>query len=407
MNKRCSLQHIVTEARIINRLVCTIVIFAAVCGPATISHAQSSLDSAVQQSLQEFVDTNEIAGGVAMVASRDEVIGKCAVGLLDIDAKQAMDEQAIFWIASMTKPITGVAVMMLEEQGKLSLDDPVSKYLPEFKQLKNTDGQSVEVTLKQLLTHSAGLSELDRKESASLKTLAELTSLVIEKPVQFPAGSKWQYSQTAINTAARVVEVISGENFSEFLAKHLFEPLGMKDTTFYLSEEQLARLAKSYRRTDAGQLELAQLVILGDKSPTSTDRVPLANGGLFSTAGDYTRFCQMLLGDGTLAGNRILKPESVEKFSSVHSGDLVTGFTPGNAWGIGCCIVRKPQGVTEHLSPGSYGHGGAYGTQAWIDPVRERIYVLMVQRANFPNSDASPVRAAFQKAAQANSAPRQ
>jgi CubicO group peptidase (beta-lactamase class C family) len=109
----------------------------------------------------------------------------------------------------------------------------------------------------------------------------------------------------------------------------------------------------------------------------------------------------MLLGGGTLEGTTILRPETVKRFSSVHSGDLKTGFTPGNAWGIGCCIVCDPQGVTSDLEPGSYGHGGAYGTQAWIDPTRDRAYVLMVQRSNFPNSDASPVRAAFQQAARA------
>lgn len=375
---------------------CTLVVTA----PAQSPGDWENMSSAIESSMQQFVDHNEIAGAVAMVASRDEVLGKCAVGWQDIDAKQTMDENAIFWIASMTKPITGVAVMMLEEQGKLGLDDPVSKHLPEFKQLKNAQGEQVEVTIKQLLTHSAGLSELSRQEQSSIQTLAELTKLVVAKPVQFPAGSKWQYSQTAINTAGRIVEVISGETFPDYLDKHLFQPLNMRDTTFYLTKEQLPRLAKSYRRTDDGKLEVTAVALLGDKSPTSTDRVPLANGGLYSTASDYTRFCQMLLNGGTVSNKRLLSAESVRKFSAVHSGDLETGFTPGNAWGVGCCIVRKPQGVTEHLSAGSYGHGGAYGTQAWIDPVRDRIYVLMVQRANFPNSDASPVRAAFQKAAQ-------
>ncbi len=112
------------------------------------------------------------------------------------------------------------------------------------------------------------------------------------------------------------------------------------------------------------------------------------------------KFCQMLLSGGTLGGKRLLKAETVRKFSAVQSGDLKTGFTPGNAWGIGCCVVREPQGVTEHLSAGSFGHGGAYGTQGWIDPVKDRIYVLMVQRSNFANSDASNVRAGFQAAAQ-------
>ena len=362
--------------------------------------AQSALHDRIVNSLQESVDAKEIAGGVTVLASRDAVLDTSVVGKQDIAADKPMDERSIFWIASMTKPVTGVAIMMLEEQGKLDLDDPVAKYLPEFKQLKNAEGKEVSVTIKQLMTHSAGLSELSSQEAAPLQTLEELTAIVARKPVQFEPGSKWQYSQTGINTAARIVEEIAGQNFSDFIQTKVFAPLKMVDTTFYLSKEQAARLAKSYRRSEAGELEEAQLSILHGKSPTSTDRVPLANGGLFSTAGDYARFCRMLLGGGTLDGQKILEPESVKRFSSVHSGDLKTGFTPGNAWGIGCCIVREPQGVTEELSPGSYGHGGAYGTQAWIDPTQDRIYVLMVQRANFPNSDASPLRAAFQKAAQ-------
>lgn len=362
--------------------------------------AQSAIHQQIEQCLQEFVDAKEIAGAVTIVASRDAVLDTCSVGSRDIEHKAPMDQRDIFWIASMTKPITGVAVMMLEEQGKLDLDDPVSKFLPEFEQLKDAEGQAARVTIRQLMTHSAGLSELNAQESAPLKSLAELTALVVKKPVQFPAGSKWQYSQTGINTAARVVEVISGEDFDDFLQQRVFTPLKMVDTTFYLSDEQAARMARTYRRSEAGELEVAQLGILHGKSATDTDRVPLANGGLFSTAGDYVRFCRMLLNGGSLEGKTILKPESVERFSQVHSGQLKTGFTPGNAWGIGCCIVRQPQGVTEELSPGSYGHGGAHGTQAWIDPTRDRIYVLMVQRSNFQNSDASQVRAAFQKAAQ-------
>ncbi|MGN6546626.1 MAG: serine hydrolase domain-containing protein [Aureliella sp.] len=369
---------------------------AALAAPPAPQHDE------IETCLQRFVDDKEVAGAVSVVASHDKILDISTVGYRDVEAAKAMDERTIFWIASMTKPITGVAIMILEEQAKLDLDDPVSKYLPEFKDLKDADGKPVTVTIKQLMTHSAGLSELSPAESAPLERLDQLTRIISHKPVLFPAGSKWQYSQTGINTAARIVEVVSQQNFPEFLHEHIFAPLKMVDTTFYLSEEQARRLAKSYRRTKEGKLEEAPLSILQGKSPTSRDRVPLANGGLFSTAPDYTRFCQMLLSGGTLDGATILKPETVKRFSSVHSGELQTGFTPGNAWGIGCCIVCEPQGVTADLEAGSYGHGGAYGTQAWIDPTRDRIYVLMVQRANFPNSDASPVRAAFQKAAQAS-----
>ena len=368
--------------------------------PLGLAQGPSPLHDRISKKMQEFVDQKEIAGAVTIVASRDAILDTSVVGQSSIEDAKPMQADSIFWIASMTKPITGVAVMMLEEENKLSLDAPVANYLPEFRELKDADGQSVRVTLKQLLTHSAGLSELKADEQAALKTLGELTQLVAKKPVQFPAGSKWQYSQTGINTAARVVEVVSGQSFPEFIQQRIFAPLGMRDTTFYLTKEQLPRLATSYRRTDDGQLQPAAIMLLADRSPTSTDRLPLANGGLFSTASDYVKFGQMLLAGGFYEGKRLLKVETVRKFSDVHSGDLKTGFTPGNAWGVGCCVVREPQGVTEHLSTGSFGHGGAYGTQAWIDPVKNRIYVLMVQRANFANSDASPVRAAFQAAAQ-------
>ena len=162
-----------------------------------------------------------------------------------------------------------------------------------------------------------------------------------------------------------------GSRFPEFLQKRLFDPLGMKDTTFYPTPEQMARLAKSYKAED-GKLEEATIFILDGHDPASHDRYPAANGGLFSTAQDYGRFCQMLLNQGSLGGRQYLKPESVKLMSTIQTGDLTTGFTEGNGWGLGCCVVRKPQGVTAVLSPGTFGHGGAYGTQAWIDPVKQR-----------------------------------
>jgi CubicO group peptidase (beta-lactamase class C family) len=173
----------------------------------------------------------------------------------------------------------------------------------------------------------------------------------------------------------------------------------MKDTTFYLSEKQFGRLAKSYARTPAGELQEAANFILMGKNPMDRDRFPAANGGLFSTAEDYAKFCRMILNKGTLGGKRFLKPETVDLMTTVQSGSVQTGFTPGNGWGLGWCVIREPQGVTSALSPGSHGHGGAYGTQAWIDPVKGVAYILMVQRSNFPNSDASDMRKAFQDAA--------
>ena len=229
--------------------------------------------------------------------------------------------------------------------------------------------------------------------------LAGLIPLYAARPLAFRPGERWAYCQSGINTAARVVEVVSGKSFVDFLEERIFGPLGMKDKTFYLSLEQASRLAKSYSRTPAGKLEEAENFILLGKSPTSRDRFPAANGGLFSTASDYCRFLQMILQRGEISGRRYLKPESVALMTTIQTGDLKTGFTDGNGWGLGWCVVRSPQGVTAMLSPGTHGHGGAYGTQAWIDSQAKRIYLLMIQRANFPNADASEVRRVFQEKA--------
>ena len=312
-----------------------------------------------------------------------------------------MVPETMFWIASMTKPITATAVMMMEEQGRLSVDDPVSKYIPEFAELKNAAGENVTVTIRQCLTHSSGLSDVPLAETANVTTLQDLMPRIAAKPVDFPPGSKWAYCQTGINTAARIVEVVSGELFPTFLQKHLFDPLGMKDTTFYPTADQVLRIATSYRRTPAGALEKVGISFLGGKSLTDPNRYPRANGGLFSTAGDYLKFARMILSGGELDGHHYLKPESVAKMTTVQSGDLKTGFTPGNGWGLGWCVIREPQGVSATLSPGTFGHGGAYGTQVWLDPVKKRIHLLMVQRADFPNSDDSDVRKCFHEAAAA------
>jgi CubicO group peptidase (beta-lactamase class C family) len=299
----------------------------------------------------------------------------------------------------MSKPITGACVMMLQDEGKLSLDDPITKHLPEMSNLKMTDGVSPVITIRHLLTHTSGMAELKAEQAYTSKTLEEAASRYAKVAVQFQPGMKWQYSQTSINTAARIVEVVSGMSFDQFVHKRLFEPLMMRDTAFYLSQAQMARLAKSYSKPKEGPLEETSIKLLAGKLPTDRDRFPAGNGGLFSTAGDYARFCQMLLLGGELDGRRILSQDAVKTMRTIATGKLETGFSPGNGWGIGCCVVREPQGVTAALSSGSFGHGGAYGTQAWIDPIKNRIYILMIQRSNLGNSDASDIRRVFQEEA--------
>ena len=353
----------------------------------------------IVSAMRKFADDKEVAGTVTLVANAKEIKHLHANGFADIKLGQPLTEDSIFWIASMSKPVAGVCVMILVEEGKLSLDAPISEYLPEMKGLKLPDGASAVVTLRHLMTHTSGMAELAAAEVYTAKTLAEAAEKYSKVKVLFAPGSKWQYSQTGINTAARIVEVVSGKTFDTFLEERVCKPLGMKDTTFYLNDEQIKRLAKSYKRTETGDLEDAPIFLLAGKAPTDRYRFPAANGGLFSTAKDYARFCRMLLQEGTLDGVRILSAKSVEVFRTPCTGELVTGFTPGNASGIGCCVASKPEGVTSMLSPGSFGHGGAYGTQAWIDPVKGRCYILMTQRSNFPNADASGVRMVFQEEA--------
>lgn len=348
--------------------------------------------------MRSFVDAGEIAGAVTLVAEPDKLVHLSAVGMADIGTQKAMTADAVFWIASMSKPVTATAVMMMRDEGKLSVDDPVSKYLPEFAGLKDSEGREVGITIRQCLTHSSGLSEVTAEESEHVSTLAELTPLIAAKPVKFTPGSKWEYCQSSINTAARIVEVVSGQSFPDFLEKRLFAPLGMSDTTFYPNEAQIKRLASSYRRAE-GRLEKVGVTFLGGKPLSDRNRYPRANGGLFSTAGDYAKFARMILNGGELDGRRYLSAESVKLMTTVQSGGLKTGFTPGNGWGLGWCVIREPQGVSAPLSPGTFGHGGAFGTQAWIDPVKKRFHLLLVQRADFPNSDASDVRKAFHEAA--------
>ncbi len=348
----------------------------------------------VAQAMQSFVEAGEVAGGVILVADDKKVLDLQAFGKSNLAESRAMDKDSIFWIASMSKPVTAASVMILVDQGKLSLSDPLSKHLPEMKQLKTKDGKEATITIQHLLTHTSGMAELKGDDAYNSRNLAEAAKKYAQVEVLFEPGTKWQYSQTSINTAARVVEVVSGKPFPLFLEEMIFKPLQMKDTTFYLSSEQAKRLATSYRKGEQG-LSPTKFACWLDANPQIAI-VCRCQWWSFFDDPDYARFCQMLLRGGEWDGKRILSESSVNAMRTIVTGELTTGFTPGNGWGIGCCVVKEPQGVTADLSPGSFGHGGAYGTQAWVDPIKKRIYILMVQRSNFPNSDASDLRKRFQ-----------
>lgn len=360
----------------------------------------------VGEAMQEMVAQDEIAGAVTMVVGREGVRHLEATGLADRASGRPMTPETLFWIASMTKPVTGAALLMLQDEGKLHVSDQVEKHLPEFAALKSPSGRPAHLTIAQLMNHTSGLGEARGPEAQKAKSLADLVPLWVAAPMQFEPGAKWSYTQSGINAAGRIVEVVSGQSFDAFLNDRLFGPLGMKQTTFFLTPESRATLATAYaRNNETGKLE----AVPPRADFGAPDRPPLGNGGLYSTAPDYARFCQMLLNGGSLDGRRFLGAEAMAFLTDSQTGDLPTGFfqneTYGNrgshyAWGIGTCIVRQPHdGVAAMLSPGTFGHGGAWGTQAWIDPVKQVAYILMVQRANFPNSDASEVRRRFQQAA--------
>jgi CubicO group peptidase (beta-lactamase class C family) len=289
------------------------------------------------------------------------------------------------------------------------VDDPVEKHLPEFRgQMMIAERGEDKVvlkkppraiTLRDLLTHTSGLpgyppglSDLYRKRN---RTLAEATLTVSQRPLEFAPGSRWSYCNSGIDTLGRIIEVVSGKDYESFLAQRIFTPLGMKDTTFRPSKEQLNRLAGLYNTKD-GQLVAAGDTLIG---PPQDMRHPIPAGGLYSTGADMARFYRMMLQGGALEGERILSAASAQAMTKVQTGDLKCGFTPGMSHGLGFAVVREPQGVTGMLSAGSFGHGGAYGTQSWADPKRDLFVILLIQRAGLPNSDASKMREELQRLA--------
>ncbi len=360
----------------------------------------------VGAAMREMIAKNEIAGAVTVVVTKDKLLHLECTGAADIEANRPMTPDTLFWIASMTKPITATAILMLQDEGKLSVADPVAKYIPQFANLKTPSGKPANLTITQILTHTSGLGEAGGPEAQRARTLADLVPLWLAAPMQYEPGAKWKYTQSGINAAARIVEVVSGMTFDAFLQRRLFDPLGMKHTTFYLTPALRSRLVTAYAKNKAtGLLEPAP-----PRPDFGTrDHPPRGNGGLYSTGPDYARFCQMLLSGGTFKGRRYLSAGAMKFLTTPQTGGLPTGFFQNGAfgnhganygWGIGTCILRAPhEGAAAMLSPGSFGHGGAWGTQAWIDPVKGVAYVLMVQRSNFPNSDASDVRRVFQQAA--------
>lgn len=369
--------------------------------------------AALSGKMRKFVDDatpSQVAGLVMVVGSSQGIAYEEAFGQQNIEQKLPMTKDGLFRIASMTKPITAIGIMILQDEGKLSADDPVEKYLPEFKGQLLVDTREGEklvlkkperpITLRDLLTHTSGLpggfpqglSDLYFRRGYSL---AEATMIQSQRPLDFPPGSKWSYCNAGIDALGRIIEVVSGQSYESFLQERVFEPLGMKDTSPYPSDEQLQRLAGLYEFKD-GKLGYVGFQLLG---PVKGSRHPIPAGGLYSTAADLAKLYAMMLRGGKVGDKRILSEAAIKQMTTVQTGDLQCGFTAGMGFGFGWAVTRKPEGVHEMMSAGTYGHGGAFGTQGWIDPEKDLFVILLIQRVGLPNADASDLRRELQATA--------
>ena len=349
----------------------------------------------IHEAMQRHIDAGEISGAVTLVARRGRVVHFEAHGLMDLESKRPMEKDAIFRIASMSKPITGVAVMMMLEEGKLRLSDPVSKFLPEFKDAKvavpranSADFYVVpadrELTIRDLLTHTNGLmtggagSKAGPPRPVNGDTLATYIPRLAAAPLDFQPGTQWAYSGLAgPDVLSRIIEIVSGQPYDQFLRTRLFEPLGMKDTFFYPPDDRRPRMATLYRKSPSG-LEKAE-----NQDGFSLRTYFSGGGGLMSTAEDYLQFAQMLLNGGALNGKRLLSPRTVELLASNHVGDMFNGKLgrPAHGMGYGLLvgIVEDAVAAGLRVSNGSFGWDGAYGTQTWIDPKEKMVTIVMIQ----------------------------
>ena len=357
----------------------------------------------VTAAMQDLVDQGLLAGAVTLVARDSKVVHFESVGYRDLEARAPMSNDALFRIDSMTKPVTGVALMMLYEEGKFRLADPVEKYIPELRNLQVANGTDADgnlltvpadhpMTIRELMSHTGGLtyglfsqSEVDTLyvEADLLNpdsTLKDMVTKLGSIPLRQQPGSRWHYS-VSVDVQGYLVEVLSGQPFDDFLEQRLFQPLGMTDTGFHVPPEKASRFARIYGYDDNGKLYASEM-FGGAQDWTVEPNFKSGGGGLVSTAMDYARFSQMLLNGGILDGERILAPLTVEL---MHRNQLPRGLpenmsgAPGTVFGLDFAVITDPV-EAESYSVGEFYWGGAAGTWFWIDPVEDLIFVGMIQQ---------------------------
>ncbi len=364
----------------------------------------------VHTAMQTQIDAGNIAGVVTLVARRGRIAHLEAQGFADIGKRTPMRTDNIFGLASMSKPITGVAVMMLVESGEIKLSDPVSKFIPEFAapamvaiaKPNSAEGYDLvsatrAITVADLLKHGSGLLSggLGNRiaDKTSPRTPTDTLATYIPKlgtaPLDFQPGTLWRYSGLAgFDVLSRIVEVVSGQTYDKYLDERLFKPLGMKDTGFAFSDARAQRVASMHARRD-GKLEV---------TPRTLDSVFFSGaGGLASTAEDYLQFAQMLLNGGELNGKRFLSPRTIELMTSNHTGDMVNGQfgrpAHGMGFGLSMQVVQDPVAAELAVSKGAYGWAGGTGVSFWIEPAEQMVSIFFIQ-----GGQAAIARTAFENA---------
>jgi CubicO group peptidase (beta-lactamase class C family) len=346
--------------------------------------------AAIHPAMEEAVKAKQAAGIVTLVMEKGKVVHHDAAGMADIAKGRAMEKDALFWIASMTKSVNGAAILCLVNDGKLSLDEPASKWLPELAKVTVEGGAKPEkpITLRMLLSHTAGIAFPSRKPTDGAISLKSYVATLIKTPLAFQPGSAYEYG-FGPTVAGRILEIVSGMKYEDFLRTRLFEPLGMKDTTFHPDDALRARIARTYKM-DEDTHELVPGYNPFVTSDASVQHMPEPAGGLFSTAADMGRFYAMVANGGEFEGKRILSEKAVK--------DMLTPVTAGGKqlnYACGWMHNTETQRVCSAMPVGSHGHGGAFATNGWIDPASGIVTVFMVQNVLVP--DGSKPRDAFQK----------
>ena len=366
--------------------------------------------------MQGYIDRNEIAGTVTLVARKGRVVHFSALGQRDVENNEPMKADTIFRIASMTKPITSVALMMLYEEGHFQLRDPISKWLPEFADMKvaipapageRLNGRyklvpaNGPITIQQVLTHTAGLSNAYRgmTQPEYAKTMtgfpAEATAYdrlkkLAELPLNFHPGEHWEYG-LGTTVVGVLVEQMSGMTLDEFFSERIFNPLEMTDTHFYLPESKLHRFTALYGPDEDNKIKLTEAPTFDSRFVKEPHTHFGGAGGLVSTAHDYFRFHQMMLNGGQLDDTRILSRKTIELMTVNHTGDKEIWLAgPGYGFGLGYAIVTDQGPAATPRSEGSYYWGGAYGTIFWVDPREELIGILMEQIRPYTHLNTRP-----------------